>query len=112
MRSRGRETRQNRRKGTTMLVDPRIAKMAELLVRYSLGIREGDFCVIRATPVAAPLVQECYRQVLLAGGQPHTEIRLPDLDEIHFRTATDEQLQVLSPVARYLIENADAQLHI
>jgi aminopeptidase len=95
-----------------MLVDPRIAKMAELLVRYSLGIREGDFCVIRATPVAAPLVQECYRQVLLAGGQPHTDIRLPDLDEIHFRTATDQQLQTLSPVARYLIENADAQLHI
>jgi aminopeptidase len=95
-----------------MLVDPRITKMAELLVRYSMGVREGDFCVIRATPVAAPLVQECYRQILLAGGQPHTDIRLPDLDEIHLRTATDAQLSFVSPVARYLIENADAQLHI
>lgn len=95
-----------------MLVDPRIAKMAELLVRYSLGIGEGDFCVIRATPSAAPLVQECYRQVLLAGGQPHVDLRLPDLDEVHLRTATDEQLAFVSPIARYIMDNADAQLSI
>ena len=58
------------RKEASMLVDPRITKMAELLVRYSLGVREGDLCWLRATPAAGPLVQECYRQVLLAGGQP------------------------------------------
>ena len=95
-----------------MLVDPRIAKMAELLVRYSVGVREGDFCVIRATPIAAPLVQECCRQVLLAGGQPHADIRLPDLDEIVFSTATDEQLAFVSPISRYFIEQADVQINI
>jgi aminopeptidase len=95
-----------------MLVDPRIAKMAELLVRYSLGVREGDLCWIRATPAAAPLVQECYRQMLLAGGNPQVDLRLPDLDEVYYRTATDAQLGFVSPVTRYLMEHADVQLNI
>ncbi len=95
-----------------MLVDPRITKMAELLVRYSLGVREGDLCWLRATPAAGPLVQECYRQILLAGGNPHVDLRLPDLDEVLYRNASDAQLDFISPVTRYLMENADVQLQI
>lgn len=95
-----------------MLVDPRITRLARLLVRYSLAVRPGDLCWIRATPAAAPLVQECYREVLLAGGHPHVDLRLPDLDEVQFRTASDEQLAFVSPVTRYLMENANAQLSI
>ena len=95
-----------------MLVDPRVKKMAQLLVRYSLDIRQGDLCVIRATPAAAPLVQECYREVLLAGGQPHVDLRLPDLDEVYYRTASDEQLATVPQVSRYLMQHANAQLSI
>ena len=95
-----------------MLVDPRITKMAELLVRYSLDVRPGDLCWLRATPAAGPLVQECYRQIVLAGGNPHVDLRLPDLDEVLYRNASDAQLDYISPVTRYLMENANVQLQI
>ena len=78
-----------------------------MLVRYSLDMREGDFWP-RAAPVAAPLVEACYREALLVGAHPHIDVRLPRLDEIHFRTASDAELAWISPVTRYLMENADA----
>ena len=95
-----------------MLTDPRIAVLAKLLTHYSLGLREGDLFVIRATPVAAPLVEECYRQALILGAHPHVDLRLPALDEIYYRTASDNELDWLSPISRYYTERFDAQLSI
>ena len=95
-----------------MLTDPRITALAKLLTRYSLGLREGDLFVIRATPVAAPLVEECYRQALILGAHPHVDLRLPGLDEIYYRTASDNELDWLSPISRFYTERFDAQLSI
>ena len=68
--------------------------------------------VIRATPVAAPLVEECYRQALILGAHPHVDLRLPGLDEIYYRTASDNELDWLSPISRFYTERFDAQLSI
>jgi aminopeptidase len=95
-----------------MLTDPRIKKLAKLLTHYSVGLREGDLFVIRATPVAAPLVQECYREALLLGAHPHVDLRLPGLDEVFYRTASDAELGYISPITRYYMEKFDAQLSI
>lgn len=95
-----------------MLTDPRIVALAKLLTHYSLGLREGDLFVIRASPVAAPLVEECYRQALILGAHPHVDLRLPGLDEIYYRTARDSELDWLSPISRYYTERFDAQLSI
>jgi aminopeptidase len=72
-----------------MLTDPRIKQLARVLTHYSLGLRAGDLFVIRAQPLAAPLVEECYRQALILGAHPHVDLRLPGLDEIYYRTANE-----------------------
>ena len=95
-----------------MLTDPRITALAKLLTHYSVGLRAGDLFVIRAAPVAAPLVEECYRQALILGAHPHVDLRLPGLDEIFYRTASEGELDWLSPISRYYTERFDAQLSI
>lgn len=95
-----------------MLIDSRFTKLARLLVRYSLDLREGDLFWLQAAPIAAPLVEACYREALLVGAHPHVDLRLPGLDEVYYRTASDAELDYVSPVRRYLMEQADAQLQI
>ncbi len=95
-----------------MLTDPRIKALGKLLTHYSVGLRAGDLFLIRAAPIAAPLVEECYKQALLLGAHPHCDITLSGLSEIYFRHAADEALDFVSPISRYYIEQFDAQLSI
>ena len=38
--------------------DPRLDKLADVIVGYSTGVRKGDLVAIRADPVAMPLVDD------------------------------------------------------
>jgi aminopeptidase len=87
--------------------DPRVAKLAALLVNYSLELKPGQIVRIDGGTVAAPLVTEIYRQALQAGAHPRTRIEVEGLDVITVREASDEQLGFVSEIDRF--ENE--QLH-
>ena len=53
-----------------MSQDPRIARMAEVLVRYSLGVQPGWRVCISSNPLAAPLIAAVYRETLAAAFPP------------------------------------------
>ena len=92
--------------------DPRIIKLAKLLVRYSLDIKKGNTVSISSDAVAAPLVQECYREVLKCGAFPVCDIRIGGLREIFFKEANKEQIGWVSPFAKYKVERIDKFLSI
>ncbi len=94
------------------MVDPRVTRLAELIVDFSIGVKEGQQVVVRGQPVAAPLIQELYRLVLLRGAHPYIQVQLPGLDPIFMQHANEEQLQFVSPVDRYIVENFDARIRI
>jgi aminopeptidase len=50
--------------------DPRLTKLADVLVNYSTGVRKDQLVRIGGPPVAAPLVLEIQTKVLEAGGHP------------------------------------------
>jgi aminopeptidase len=52
--------------------DPRVTKLARVLVRYSIGVRAGDLFQINAPALAAPLIRELYREALEIGAHPFT----------------------------------------
>lgn len=78
--------------------DPRVDRMAKLLVHYSNHIEKGDRVLIEAEPQAEPLVRACFREVLLAGGHPHLLISLAGqttytgIDDLFLQYATEAQL--------------------
>jgi aminopeptidase len=88
--------------------DPRVTKLAGLLVNYSLELKPGQLVRIDAGTVAAPFVVELYRQALRAGAHPRTRIEVEGLDVISVRDSSDEQLGFVSEIDRFEIEHLDA----
>ncbi len=93
-------------------MDIRLARMARLLVEYSVDVQPGDRVAIMSSPPAADLVREVYARVLERGGQPLVYLRLPGLDEIFFRTANDAQLAFIDPVSKLVFEEFEAMINI
>jgi aminopeptidase len=94
------------------MTDIRIQRMAQVLVRYSLGVKKGDRLAIQTGPLAAPLVREVYREALRAGAFPETFISVPGVQEIMFKEGSDEQLSYIRPAFRKIIEEYETQLQI
>jgi len=90
------------------MTDPRVAKLADLLVNYSLELQPGQIVRLDGGTVAAPLVRELYRSALRAGANPRTRIEVEGLDVIAVGEATEEQLTFISEIDRFEIENVDA----
>ena len=92
--------------------DPRLEKLADVLVNYSVRVKPGQSVRISAAPVAEPLVSELYRAVLRAGGHPLVRMSPDELGEIFYKTASDEQLRYLSPITLYEVEQLDCTIGV
>jgi len=92
--------------------DPRLAKLAHVLVHYSLGLKEGDLFQISARPLAAPLIRELCRETLAVGAHPFVDITLEEAAETLYRYGSDAQLQYIPNVTRQLLEDVQATLQI
>jgi aminopeptidase len=85
------------------MADPRIEKLASVLVEYSTHIQKGDRVLIESEPVAEPLIRELYEQILKAGAHPHLamnlggQVSMSGIDTVFFEHANDEQLDYLPP---------------
>jgi aminopeptidase len=90
------------------MTDPRVAKLADLLVNYSLELKPGEIVRIDGGTVAAPFVRELYRQALRAGANPRTRVEVEGIDVIAVGEASEEQLTFVSEIDRFEIENVDA----
>jgi aminopeptidase len=90
------------------MTDPRVAKLADLLVNYSLELNPGEIVRIDGGTVAAPFVRELYREALRAGANPRTRVEVEGIDVIAVGEASEEQLTFVSEIDRFEIENVDA----
>ena len=92
--------------------DPRLEKLADVLVNYSTGVRPGQLVRITAPSVASPLVAELYRRVVAAGGHPMVRLSPDELSEIFLKNASDEQLKYVNPVSLFEVERIDASIGV
>ena len=90
--------------------DPRIDKLARVLVHYSLRLRKGQLIRIAGSALAAPHIAAAYREALQAGAHPSVRVALGGLEEIYYKTAGDEQLRFISDLERMEAEKLDADL--
>ncbi len=92
--------------------DPRVQKLAEVLVRYSTTVQPGDKVAIRGEALAAPLIREVYAQVLQAGGHPLVNVELPGMQKLFYQYASDEQLRFIQPPLKLMAETFDVNISI
>ncbi len=94
------------------MANPRIAKLADVIIEYSLAIKEGDFFQITSPAIAEPLVEALYVRALQRGAFPFPDIQLPHLAEMFLKHASDAQLDWVPPTASLLMERVDARFAI
>lgn len=92
--------------------DPRIDRLAEVLIRYSLNVQPGQLLRLRGPANAAPLVRALYRETTKAGAHPLLRLTLDGLDEIFYRHANAEQLAYVPQVTRNEVEAIDLDMYI
>ena len=92
--------------------DPRIERLADLVVNYSLELGERQVVRIDGFDVAAPLAVALYRSALAAGAHPYTNLTLDGLSELLVAHGSDEQVSYISPVQWAEIEKLDALVTI
>jgi len=90
--------------------DPRLDRLADVLVRYSTRIKKGDLVAIQADPISMPLIEAVYEAALKAGGNVFWFPLSDSLNDIFLNNATDEQLRFLNPIALKLIETVDVRI--
>lgn len=94
------------------MTEPRLmnslTKWAEALVGYSLDLQPGEQVLIRVDEAAIPLAKEVYGAALAVGAHPTVQVLVDGLDEVFLTTASDEQLDWVSPVRKLEYEMMDA----
>jgi len=93
--------------------DPRTAKLADILINYSLKVRRGERVLISASSeLAKPLVLEVYKKVLKAGGHPSVNIAFEEMATIYYSMAAKEQLLDFPKAKLIEAKNADCVVNI
>ncbi len=93
-------------------MDLRIAKLAQILVHYSLEIKPDQQFAIRTNPLAEELVLAVYEEAIRAGAHVTLYLTLPGAEEIFFQHASGKQLDYISPLWKQVRETFDATLTI
>ncbi len=92
--------------------DPRIDGLARVLTEYSLELKPGQVCAIDATTAAEPLVKALYESVLAAGANPIVLLAFDGQQASFFEHASDAQIEWISPVEDWVMNNGDARIKV
>ncbi|HEX2045045.1 MAG TPA: aminopeptidase [Gaiellaceae bacterium] len=94
------------------MADPRVERLAGVLVEYSTRVGEGDLVCIDSPLPGAPLVRALYREILEAGGHPQLRTELDGTAEALLSNGTDAQLEWVNPARFDEVERADVRIAV
>jgi aminopeptidase len=92
--------------------DPRLDRLADVLVGYSTAVKRGDIVSLCGPPLAEPLIIALNRSVLSAGGHPVVVMSPEECLEELFRRGSSEQLAFVSPLEQKEVETVDVAIHV
>lgn len=87
-------------------------KYAALLVNYCLEVKTGDKVYVNSSYLAESLLAEVAKEVYKAGGIPIFNIELNGIGEALLEYGNEEQLSLVNPMKKYIMENFDCYLNI
>jgi aminopeptidase len=94
------------------MTDPRVAKLAQVLVKYSLDLQPGEEFGLQTSPLADELNLAVYEEALLAGAHVYVNSSVPGMEETFYRVANDDQLDHVPRIPRLIAEQFRAFLVI
>jgi len=94
------------------MYDPRVEKLADILVNYCTGVQPGDWVMVQGGVLALPLLDEVVKHVVRAGGYPSIQLDADELQETELRESSPAQLEWIDPAGKLMIEQADVRIAI
>ena len=94
------------------MVDPRVSRLARVLVRFSRGVKRGQTVLVAGPTAAEPLMLEIAREVLRAGGHPMYRMAPNESAEVFYAEAGPAQLKFVSKSAMAAAREADHYINI
>ncbi|GAC1322501.1 MAG: aminopeptidase [Chloroflexota bacterium] len=93
-------------------MDPRVEKMAHVLVNYCLAVKPGEWVSMNSELPGEPLVVACAEAILKVGGHPTAQLQSDAMNETLLYQGNDDQLAFTSPAARVVFDQADKIINI
>ena len=94
------------------MIDPRITKLADVLVNYSCEVQTGEKVLVEAVDVPNALTTECIRLVREAGGSPLVTLKSVQIQRALMIHGSEDQWQLTADVERLRMENVQCYLGI
>ena len=90
--------------------DARLDKLADVIVRYSVGVKKGQLVRLSGDPVGMPLMEAVYERIIEEGAHVHFKCVPDEFATIMFEKGSDEQLQYVSQLAIEEVKQIDASI--
>lgn len=90
--------------------DPRLDRLAAVLVEHCAPVRPGNLVTIVSDPAAMEAVEAVFEAVLRAGGHPSFHPKGDRLHELLLKHGSDEQLQHVSPFEAHRLAHCDVHI--
>lgn len=90
--------------------DPRINKLAQVIVEYSTAVKPGQIVRLTGEPIGLPLLEALYEHCVKAGAHPFVKCAPDALQDLFFEHASEEQLRHVSPLALEEVKTIDVSI--
>ena len=94
------------------MTDPRVEKLAHLLVNYCIGVKPGDRVELNGASAALPLVNETLRAIVRAGGMPFITWHEESFAEILLKEGNEEQIRQIAEPVKMIYREYDSLISI
>ncbi|MBM3199482.1 aminopeptidase [Candidatus Woesearchaeota archaeon] len=94
------------------MIDPRIIKLANILVNYSVSVKKGDILVINSSSDSAPLALECYKLALKNRAYPVVNFSMPGFGYTYYKYASLQQLKRFPKIAEFEAKQLTCEINI
>jgi len=90
--------------------DPRVAKLADILIGYSTRVQPGEKVLIEATEIPDEVVSALVNRIAEAGGLPFVTRKSNSILRALLHNATEEQMRLTGEFEKARMEQMDAYL--
>ena len=94
------------------MADPRVERLADVLVDYSTNVQPGDLVLLETGPLATPFLGALFRRVVAAGAHPHVRVALEGTAEALLSEGSDDQIEWVNPARWEDFERADVRIAV
>lgn len=94
------------------MIDPRMTKLADLLVNYSCAVKTGEKILIEAIDIPHEFTCECVRLAHKAGAIPLVTLKSNQINRALMNAATKPQWDLIADVEKLRMENVQCYMGV